>query len=215
LPGGTVTVDDATGVLDTHVLARPRNLAPGTTVRGKEPYGYLAIVGNAPLYGLDPATVPIWQGNIRNGAVPGTPEDLTELKMITMCDTVRRNGGKVSLILTSLGVRRAYFKLLSADRQFHNTQEFHGGFSGLPFSYGTTVPVVEDPDAPPNRMWFVDESKVKEYKEESWHFADEDGNTLKYVIGYDKWEYLMRQFWNIGTSQRNAHGVINDVKEES
>lgn len=182
---------------------------------GQEPTGLTQIfAATGALHGLDPATQPVWAGNlINNGAAPGTPIALSEAKMIQACDTARRKGGKTSAIFTSLGVRRAYFTLLTQQRRYTDTKSYPGGFQGLPFNYGTEIPVVEDVDAPPNKMWFADESKIKVYRKRAWHFADADGNILKWVRDYDTWEGMMRQYWEIGTSQRNAHCLYDDILE--
>jgi len=94
-------------------------------------------------------------------------------------------------IFTSLGVRRAYFDLLTQDRRYTDTKAYPGGFQGLPFNYGTEIPMIEDPDAPPNKMWFVDEGKIRYYRKKDWAFADADGDVLKWVRDYDEWEGFM------------------------
>jgi len=133
--------------------------------------------------------------------------------MIETCDLVRVNGGKTSLILGSLGVRRAYFNLLTQQRRYADTKEFAGGFNGLAFHYGKEVPMVEDVDAPPNKMRFIDESKFKVYRNKEWHWADDDGSVLKWVHDYDAWEGIMRQYWEIGTASRNAQASLDDITE--
>jgi len=160
------------------------------------------------LYGIDPAAQPLWVST-RN-AIGGV---LTELQMIAACDTARRKGGKTSVIFTSLGVRRAYFNLLTQQRRFVQTKEFTGGFQGLAFNYGSEIPVVEDVDCPAGHMFFVDESRVKKYRKREWYFADDDGNVLKWVKDFDKWEGLAKQYWELGTSQRNAHVVNTGITE--
>lgn len=163
------------------------------------------------LHGLNPTTQRKWAAIVTaNG---GVNRALSEGLMIETADKVRINGGKTSLILTSLGVRRAYFNLLTQQRRYTDTKEFAGGFTGLAFNYGTEVPVVEDVDAPPNSMRFLDESKIKVFRNKEWHWADEDGSVLKWVRDFDAWEALMRLYWEIGTTQRNAHALLSDITE--
>jgi hypothetical protein len=177
-----------------------------------EPSGMANIVNNAGiLHTVDPATVPLWVSRVNaNG---GTPRPLSEGLMITLCDDVRRAGGKTSLIITSLGVRRSYFNLLVQQRRYSNTKEFDGGFQGLAFNYGTEIPVVEDVDHPPRKMHFLDESEFKIYRSRPWHWMDDDGTVLKWVTDFDSWEALLRQYSELGTNRRNAHGRIDDVIE--
>jgi len=182
---------------------------------GREPSGFGAIIHDtAGLHGLTPAAQPKWASIVRpNPAAAGTPRALSEGLMIETCDLVRVNGGKTSLILGSLGVRRAYFNLLTQQRRYADTKEFAGGFNGLAFHYGKEVPMVEDVDAPPNKMRFIDESKFKVYRNKEWHWADDDGSVLKWVHDYDAWEGIMRQYWEIGTASRNAQASLDDITE--
>ncbi len=179
---------------------------------GREKSGFGSILSTTTeLHGLTPASQRKWSAVIvANG---GTNRALSEGLMISTVDSVRVNGGKTSLILTSLGVRRAYFNLLTQQRRYTDTKEFAGGFVGLAFNSGREIPVVEDPDAPPNKMKFIDESKIKLFRNKAWHWADEDGSVLKWVRDYDAWECLMRQYSELGTNQRNAHAELQDITE--
>lgn len=177
-----------------------------------EPSGLSIITDDAlTLHGLSVATEPKWAGNVDDNS--GTPRALSEGLMIAMCDTIRRKGGKTSVIFNSLGVRRAYFNLLTQQRRYADTKEFAGGFTGLAFNYGTEIPVVEDVDCQPNTMYFVQEKELKIYQTKEWHWADDDGNVLKWVTGYDAFEAFMRKYWEIGTASRNKQGRIEDITE--
>lgn len=178
----------------------------------REPTGLGRIVDDTlTLHGLDPALQRKWAAAINANA--GTLRALSEGLMITQCDNIRRNGGKVSAIFTSLGVRRAYFNLLTQQRRYTDTKEFDGGFTGLAFNYGTEIPVVEDVDSPPNRMKLLEESKIKVFRDQEWHWADDDGTTLKWVADFDAWQAVLRQYSEFGTIQRNAQGEIRDLTE--
>lgn len=178
----------------------------------KEPNGFRNIINSSgTLHGLSAATESKWASTVlANG---GVNRALSEGLMIQTMDEARRKGGKISVIFTSLGVRRAYFNLLTQQRRYTDTKEFAGGFTGLAFNYGTEIPVVEDVDAPPNRMFGVQEGAIKVYRNKPWHWADDDGNVLKWVHDFDAWEALLRQYWEIGTSRRNGHARIDDLTE--
>lgn len=180
---------------------------------GLEPSGLDQIVNaTTTLHTLAPGTEPKWKSIIQTNG--GTPRALSEGLMIQTCDLVRINGGKTTAIFTSLGVRRAYFNLLTQQRRYTDTKEFAGGFTGLPFNYGTEVPVVEDVDHKPSGMHFLDEPKFKIYRtRKGWHWIDDDGNVLKWVVDFDSFEAVMRQYWEIGTAQRNAHAFLGDIIE--
>lgn len=180
---------------------------------GREPAGFGLIVDDtATLHGLSPATQRKWAATIlANG---GVNRALSEALMIQTCDGIRTKSGKrPSVIFNNLGVRRAYFNLLTQQRRYTDTKEFAGGFQGLPFNYGTEIPVVEDVDARPNRMTFVSEDVLTVFRSKPWAWMDKDNSILKWVRDFDAWEGLLKQYWEIGTTQRNAHGELRDVIE--
>lgn len=208
-----VTYDGADGTATTtEGLYRQGNYASGTK---REPQGFAGIVSaTSILHGLDPASEPKWAATVKtNPAGAGTLRALSEGIMIEICDAVRTKGGKTSAIFTSLGVRRAYFNLLTQQRRYTDTKEYAGGFQGLPFNYGTEIPVVEDTDAPPNKMWFIMESALKIYRSRPWHFVDKDGSVFKWIHDYDAWEAVLRCYYEMGTNRRNGHGLLADITE--
>lgn len=227
----TTTTLDNTGVVVASVVPNTSiTLAaiPGTAIangdvlyrtgsKDLEPQGLASIVAaSGSLFGVDPGGVtandsPEWKSVVNaNG---GSNRALTEALMIRVTDDVRVNGGKTSLILTSLGVRRAYFNLLTQQRRYVGTTNFEGGMTGLAFSNGRDIPVVEDVDAPPNKLWFLDESTFKVYRESDWSWLDKDGNIWKWVTNADAFEAVMRQYWEFATDRRNANGLLSDITE--
>jgi hypothetical protein len=196
------------------IVRRGSGIAAGGT---KELTGLTAIVSDTgTLYNIDPTVEPEWRSTVdANG---GTPRSLSEALMIKMTDNIRTKGGSTSLILQSLGVRRAYFNLLSQLRQTVNTQEFTGGFSGLAFTTDKgEIPVVADTDAPLNTQWYINEDALTYYRDEDWHFLDKDGSMWKQVRDsngdYDAYYARMVQYHELGTDRRNSHGVIRDITE--
>lgn len=204
--GLTVTFSASFTAAVTHGVYRQGNY-------GREPSGLDVIVDDTlPLHGLNPSTQRKWASSIEaNG---GTLRALSEGLMIKVCDRVRTASGKrPSVIFGSLGVRRAYFNLLTQQRRYTDTKEYAGGFQGLPFNYGKEIPMVDDVDAPPNKLRFVTEDTIKIYRSRPWHWADTDGSIFKWVVDFDAWEGLMKQYWEVGTDNRNAHGELADLTE--
>lgn len=183
----------------------------------REITGLAAIISDSgTLYNIDPTVEPEWKATVDSNG--GTPRALSESLMIKMVDDIRVKGGSTSLILQSLGVRRAYFNLLSQLRQTVNTQEFTGGFTGLAFTTDRgEIPVVADPDAPLNKQWFINEDAVTYYRDEDWHFIDRDGSMWKQVRDangdYDAYYARMVEYHELGTDRRNSHGLIDDITE--
>lgn len=177
-----------------------------------EPNGLASIVtSTGALFNVDPSTEPSWAAIVdANG---GTPRALSEGLMITDTDKVRINGGKTSLILYSLGVRRAYFNLLSQQRRYPNTTEYAGGLTGLAFNNGREIPCVEDIDCPASTMYGLDESSFKIYQASDWAWLDRDNSTWKWVQGFDAYEAILHKYWELGINRRNANFVMKDITE--
>jgi hypothetical protein len=186
----------------THFIVRAGNYDTATQ---REPSGMARITNNSiNLHGLTDGR---WKAV--NTALNGP---LSEAAMIKVCDDIRRNGGKVSAIFTSLGVRRAYFNLLVQQRRQNDTAEFSGGFRGLAFNYGAkTIPVMEDPDCPEGRMYFVTESDMRIYHTKDWHFEDKTGSMFVQVPNKDAFDVLMKRYFEMGTRRRNGQGVLTGV----
>lgn len=204
-PAGTVVFGSSFTAAATHGVYRQGNW-------GAEPSGFENIISaTTTLHGLAPGTEPKWASTVTaNG---GTPRALSEGLMIEQCDISRKQGGKISVIFGSLGVRRSYFNLLTQQRRYTDTKEFAGGFRGLAFNYGTEIPMVEDVDARPSTMYFIDESDFKVYRNREWHWADDDGSIFKWVVDYDSWEGFMRQYWEVGVASRNHQVKLADIIE--
>lgn len=178
----------------------------------REPNGLRSIVtATGTLFNVDPTVTAQWAAIVNaNG---GVNRALSEGLMIQMTDQTRINGATTTLILTSLGVRRAYFNLLTQQRRYTNTQEFAGGVRGLAFNNGREIPVVEDPDAPGNTMYFLDEKSIKIYRDSDWSWLNRDGTIWKWVHDFDAYEAILKQYWEVATQKRNANAVLQDITE--
>lgn len=179
---------------------------------GREPNGLGSIISNAGvLFNVDPAAFRQWAATVNSNG--GTARALSEGLMINVTDTARVQGGKISLILMSLGVRRAYFNLLTQQRRYTNTKEFAGGLTGLAFNNGTEIPCVEDVDAPAGKMWFLEEDVFKIYRISDWDWLNMDNEIWKWLVGFDAWQAKMACYYEIGINRRNANGLLSDLIE--
>jgi len=179
----------------------------------QEPHGLNKIIDSTGvLHGLDPATTPKWVAY-----EDGSTTALTELVMVAAVDNIRKAGGgpNITAIFASLGVRRAYWNLLTGLRRFNEPKRFDGGLTGLSFMYGegTDIPVVADPDTPAKHMFFINEKEIKIWRKKDWYWEDRDGSVLKWVVDYDAFEGLMKKYWQLGTHKRNAHGKLTNLTE--
>jgi hypothetical protein len=141
--------------------------------------GLAAIISDTgTLFNVDPTVQPVWKATNNNNG--GTNRALSEGLMVQTAHAVRQQGGRLSLMLTSLGVFRSYFNLLSQTRSTVNSQDFKGGFTGLSFSTDLgELPLVPDPDAPLNTIWFLNEDSFTYYRDQEWDWIDIDGSIWK------------------------------------
>jgi len=209
---GVVTLSSTATWAIGDALVRTGNGPVSSTVN-REVTGLGSIVTNSgALFNVDPAVEPTWAATVDSNG--GANRALSETLMIANVDAARVKGGKTSVIFSGLGVRRSYFNLLQQQRRFTGIQEFSGGFKGLAFAAGTDdIPVVVDVDAPPNRMFGLDESALTIYRDKPWYFMNADGSIWKWVHDFDAFEAVLKQYWEIGTNRRNAHWVIQDITE--
>lgn len=214
--GRTVTaVTPTTVVLDGAAIATGAN--GDIVVRqgnlNRETIGLQQIVSDTgTLYNIDPTVETKWKSVVNaNG---GTNRALSESMMIRMIDDIRQQGGKTTLITTTMGVRRSYFNLLVQQREYSNVTEFEGGFKGLKFTTDNgEVPVISDLDCQPNRMYFLNEKTLKYYRESDWSFMDRDGSKWQRVIGYDAYDATLYTYRQLGCHRRNSNGIVRDVTE--
>jgi len=205
-----ITVDQATTTTAGQLLTRQGSAANEMT-------GFDAIIRDTGLlYNINPSTEPEWKAVVKGNS--GTPRQLTESLMTELTDDIRVNGGKTTLILYSLGVRRSYANLLMQMRQVVNKTEFKGGFSGLAFTTDRgEIPVLADPDAPLGTANFINEDALTLYRDEPWHWLDQDGSMWKQKVDsngvYNAWYAHMGEFHELATDRRNTHGKLTDLIE--
>jgi hypothetical protein len=198
---GDITVDGAAiSVVIGDIVVRTGNY-------GREPNGLTSLVrASGALFNLDPAVEPLWKSTEDNAVGA-----LSESRMISMVDKLRKKGGRNSVIFMDLASRRAYFNLLKTDRRFTGTKEFTGGFQGLAFTYEGDIPVVSDPDAPAGKAWFLTEDTFKIYRNKDWHWEDKGGSIWNWVKDYDAFEAMMKKYWEFALDRRNVNGVMTGI----
>jgi hypothetical protein len=215
------TARNVTAVTPTTIVVDGAAIATGASgdivVRtgslNRETIGLSQIVSDTgTLYNIDPTVETKWKSQVNaNG---GVNRALSESLMIRMVDDIRTQGGKTTLITTTLGVRRSYFNLLVQQREYSNVSEFEGGFKGLKFTTDNgEIPVISDLDCQPNRMYFLNEKVLKYYRESDWSFMDRDGSKWQRVIGFDAYDATLYTYRQLGCHRRNSQGIVRDITE--
>ena len=159
---------------------------------------------------IDSYSSTYWDNQKTFGATPGTIEPLTIMRVQQAINLGRQQGAMPSAIITSLGVQREFYRLLQANQQFvaPGDTNYASGFSTLTYN---GMPVIADLDAPFGKMFILDESTIKVFSDQDWHFLDGDGQTLRQVSDRDAYEAVMVRYMNLGSTNRRKNVVINDI----
>lgn len=160
------------------------------------------------LQGLDVATNPWWKANVLTAV---SNRAISETLLQTALDTTyQQSDGEATVLFTTVGVRRAYQVLLSADRTYQNTMEFKGGFKALDYN---GLPFMVDKDCNDNTIYLLDENHLKFYEMSDWDWMSEDGAILSRVSGEDAYEAVMYKYCELGCSARNTQTVLEKITE--
>jgi len=137
---------------------------------------------------------------------------LTLDNMQKMWNRVILSGGSTpSVLLTSYGVQRTYFGLLQTQVRYVDTPlDLKSGYTSLQFN---NSPLVADLDGKFGNIYFLDEPHIKNYTNKEWDWLSEDGDVLKWVIGFDAWEAALSKFNQLGVDRRNSCGVMSGLTD--
>lgn len=237
-PTATFAIGDyitRAGVASYSPVESPTGSNPGTYSLSDEVDGLQRIVSDSATAfgGITPTGSAFWWDNQRialasvtdqrqNSADPkgitgavssGTDgyQNLTFGAVQQGLNKARIAGGMPSSIVTSFGVQREFYTLFTTQVQYIDpkTLDYAQGFKTLSYN---GMPVIADIEAPYGKMYILDESTLKVYSDQDWHFLDADGLTLRQVTGYDKFEAIMARYMNLGATRRNNQVVITGIK---
>jgi hypothetical protein len=153
--------------------------------------------------GINAATSQWWD-NVRVEATGGV---LTLDVIQQALNLARINGGMPTSVITSLGLQREFYDLLNEDVRYVDpaSLNYAAGFKTLSYN---GMPLIADIDAPYGLMYILDESTMKVFSDQDWHFLDADGQTLRQRADYDAFEAIMTRYLNLGATRRNNQVVI-------
>ena len=151
-----------------------------------------------------------WDNQRIDLTVSSNPKLLALSDLQQALNLVRIAGGMPTAMITSLGVQRSVYELLDDQVQYINPESlsYAAGFKTLSYN---GMPIIADIDAPYGTLYILDESTLKVFSDQDWHFLDADGMTLRQVTGYDKFEAIMARYMNLGATRRNNQCVITGI----
>jgi len=174
----------------------------------KELTGMGAIVAASGTYmGIDRAGIPEWQGNVVDaGDVDGfLSEDLMRIAK----NAARRNGtSDPNLLIGTFDIKRYYENTQKSFKRHVNPMTLEGGAKAVEFD---GAPLIDDKDAPPQRLWMFDTTSIEWFVMKEVDWADLDGDMLKWVSGKDAWEAFLRTYKDIGCESPANQTVIKDI----
>lgn len=120
--------------------------------------------------------------------------------------------GKISIFISSFGIRDAFADLMLTYRRHVNRMELRAGFSTV--AYGD-IPFIPDRDAFPNRLMGVDEGDLRQHCMGStdYRFIDEDGSIYHRLPDEHAFQASVYRRWTFGSMCRGRHLVITDLDE--
>lgn len=209
----TITFADAaiTPTVGDAIVRSGRTTATvGRNSWNKEWTGFGKIIDSSGiLHNIDPTVQPEWKA-----VEYGTVGALTELKMNAVVQDIRENGSKPTRILTTPGCYNAYWNTLQSMRTYVNKTSLEGGLGDLAFStpYGN-IPIMTDFDAPIGTIFYVNEKELQLNTNVGWEVIDEQGSMWQKVQGFDAFVAEWRNYSELTTRRRNAHGKQTGVTE--
>ncbi len=207
---GTITIDGAAVTTSASHFVSRSGAALATTggaVAAGEVLGLQGLVSAAAntVGGINAAAAGnSWWDNLRDTST----STLTSDALVQNMNQVGIAGGDIDLMIASFGMQRKLFGLLQSQVRYVDPMEIKGGFKTLEFN---GHPFVADRDAPFGKVYLLNTKFLKVFRNQDWHFLEEDGNVLKWVIGYDAWEAVLTQYLNFGATRRNTQLVMTNL----
>jgi len=208
----TITISGATVTTTTsHFVTRAGSAVDGAASasgsRSNEVDGIKRLVSDAAttVGEIDASTATFWD-NQRLDAAGAI--DLEKIQKVL--NLVRLEGGMPSAMITTLGVQRELYLTLEDQVQYIDpaSLNYAAGFRTLSYA---GMPIISDIDAPYGKMYVLDESTMKVFSDQDWHFLDADGQTLRQRADHDAFEAIMARYINLGATKRSNQAVLYGI----
>jgi hypothetical protein len=210
----------ATGAVTNVTCADGDLVVPtGNLVSGVQqtPMGIAGIIsasdpGVGSLQGLAVSTRPWWQAQVFDNS--GTLRQLDLADMQEVIDTIATqtdySESDISMMMCNYPVRRAYFKLMIAERRQVNTMKLDGGWTALDYN---GMPFVVDSQCKRNRIYYIVLDTLGLLRTSDFDWMDKDGSYLYRVSGKDAYAATLFHYGNLACFNRNGNGLLTDILE--
>jgi hypothetical protein len=169
------------------------------------------------LHTIQTSSVPSWASYVDDNS--GTNRAWSESGAVKVCQNVeKRSGHQVDLLVSSDGVFRAIMAFYANQRRQLDTVELQGGYGGLRFSAAGEMmrpgqkpkALVWERDCPENMQFMLSSKALIKHELSDFEFVNEDGNVLD-RSSTDDFEFRLAGYFELGCTQRNAHGLYDDL----
>ncbi|MEQ6049486.1 phage major capsid protein [Lysinibacillus capsici] len=158
------------------------------------------------LYGIDRTQNKWFNPTVKNNV--GTISEVKIQEAIDEAD--RRAGGKVNLMATTYGVRRAYQELLLATKRTTDTMKLKGGYDVLLYN---DKPMTVSKYAPEGVLYGLDMDTFKLYHIMDWNWLDEDGAILSRVPNKAVWSAILARYMDLGMNKPAGSFKMSGITE--
>lgn len=203
IANSTITVASAVTVTaGTHFLFREGNAAASSVSYEVSGLQNLVSTAAGSFGGIDASAAgnEYWDNARINAAGALSTDILTQA-----FNTVTVAGGDVSAMISTPGMQRALFNLLQSQVRYTEPLNLKGGFKAIEYM---GQPFIADRQAPFGKVFFLDEKYLNIIDAGDWDWLNEDGNILKWVVGYDAWEAVLARYLNLSAKKRNTQLVL-------
>jgi hypothetical protein len=155
---------------------------------------------------------PWWQAQIFGNSGVLRQLDLGDIQEVidTIATQTDYSESDISLMFCNYPVRRAYFKMMLAERRQVNTMKLDGGWTALDYN---GMPFVVDSQATRNRINFLVLDTVGLIRTSDFDWMDKDGSYLYRVSGKDSYAATLFHYGNLACYNRNGNGALTDILE--
>ncbi len=194
ISGGAVTTDT------TDIIVRSGNY--GLEFTGLESI----FTANNTLYGINRA-----QNTWFNPTLINDVGTISEVAIQSAIDEAeRRASGKVDVMSTSFGVRRAYQELLVATKRTTDVMRLKGGYSALLYN---DIPMTVSKYNPNGALYGLDMSTISMYELMDFNWLDDDGSVLSRVPNKPVWSATLAKYGDIGINKPAGSFKMSGITE--
>lgn len=206
----SATVDTADNDVATRATSDTDNITAG------EVTGLSKSVSDSGTLHAIPATLKGWQSVVLSNS--GTARSISDTLVMRMITQIRARSGRTpNLVVTSPSIVLKYSELFTPLRRLDGQDvQLKGGYMPIQAIVhgGGAIPVIDDPDCPEGRMFFLNTAAFKLADVVGTEMASMDGAQFDRVTDKDAIEGYVRKYWELITVARSWNGLISDISDD-